>query len=186
MDAPNDTRPQNTRRKFAAMVGVYFVGTFNDNFCRQGAMLLAVAGGLHICKVILLFLFTLPFIIFAAYAGFLADRFSKRSVVIGVKADFARRVCSSVPLVFIIMSWPIILITIFILGLQATIFSPAINGINSGTLSCRLCRYRKRYYRRGRQHSDIARYRRRQALFLISKARYPMSLSVCFLPRQSA
>jgi len=46
MNMPNDTRPQKTRRKFAAMVGVYFVGTFNDNFCRQCVMLLAVAWGL--------------------------------------------------------------------------------------------------------------------------------------------
>ena len=128
MSAPNDTRPQNSRRKFTAMVGVYFVGTLNDNFCRQCAMLLAVAGGLVYLQSYIMFLFTLPFIVFAAYAGFLADRFSKRSVVISVKlVSLIAYVLGIIG--FYLNSWAIILITVFILGLQATVFSPAINGI---------------------------------------------------------
>ena len=128
MDTPNDTHPQDTRRKFTAMVGVYFVGTLNDNFCRQCAMLLAVAGGLAYLQSYIMFLFTLPFIIFAAYAGFLADRFSKRSVVIGAKlVSLVAYVLGIIG--FYLNSWAIILITVFILGLQATVFSPAINGI---------------------------------------------------------
>jgi len=127
MDTPNDTRPQGTRRKFAAMIAVCFVGTFNDNFYRYGAMLLAVAGGLAYLESYIMFLFTLPFIVFAAYAGFLADRFSKRSVIIASKLiSLAAFVAGAVGLY--IMSWPIILITVFVLGMQAAIFSPAING----------------------------------------------------------
>ena len=60
MDTPNDARPQNTRRKFAAMVGVYFVGTLNDNFCRQCVMLLAVAWGLARMQSYITVLFTVP------------------------------------------------------------------------------------------------------------------------------
>ncbi len=128
MDTPNDTLPQNTRRKFAAMVGVYFVGTFNDNFCRQCVMLLAVTWGLSHLQSYITVLFTVPFIIFAAYAGFLADRFPKRSVVIGVKlVSLVAYILGIIG--FYLNSWVIILITVFILGLQATVFSPAINGI---------------------------------------------------------
>jgi acyl-[acyl-carrier-protein]-phospholipid O-acyltransferase/long-chain-fatty-acid--[acyl-carrier-protein] ligase len=128
MDTPNDARPQNTRRKFAAMVGVYFVGTLNDNFCRQCVMLLAVAWGLARMQSYITVLFTVPFIIFAAYAGFLADRFSKRSVVIGVKlVSFVAYILGIIG--FYLNSWAIILVTVFILGLQAAVFSPAINGI---------------------------------------------------------
>jgi MFS family permease len=85
MSTPNDARSQGTRRKFTAMIAVCFMGTFNDNFYRQGAILLAVAGGLAYLQSYIMVLFTLPFIVFAAYAGFLADRFSKRSVIIASK-----------------------------------------------------------------------------------------------------
>ena len=74
-------KPQKTRFKFAAMVGVYFAGTLNDNFCRQCVMMLAVAHGLAYLQGYITVLFTLPFVLFAAYAGFLSDRFSKRSVI---------------------------------------------------------------------------------------------------------
>ena len=127
MSTSNDARPQGTRRKFAAMIAVCFVGTFNDNFYRQGAMLLAVAGGLVYLQSYIMFLFTLPFIVFAAYAGFLADRFSKRSIIIASKLiSLVAFVAGAVGLY--IMSWPIILITTFIIGVQAAVFSPAING----------------------------------------------------------
>jgi MFS family permease len=109
------------------MIAVCFMGTFNDNFYRQGAMLLAVAGGLVYLQSYIMFLFTLPFIVFAAYAGFLADRFSKRSVIITSKLiSLAAFVAGAVGLY--IMSWPIIFMTIFIIGVQAAIFSPAVNG----------------------------------------------------------
>ena len=112
MDTPKDTLAQNTRRKFAAMVGVYFVGTFNDNFCRQCVMLLAVAWGLSHLQSYITVLFTVPFIIFAAHAGFLADRFSKRSVVIGVKVLSLLAYVLGI-IGFYLNSWPIILTTIF-------------------------------------------------------------------------
>jgi len=128
MDTPNDTPPQTTRCKFAAMVAVYFVGTLNDNFCRQCVMLLAVAWGLSHLQGYITVLFTTPFIIFAAYAGFLADRFSKRSVVVGAKlVSLAAYILGIIG--FYLSSWAIILVTVFILGFQATVFSPAINGI---------------------------------------------------------
>jgi len=128
MDTPNNTSPQIARRKFTAMVGVYFVGTLNDNFCRQCAMLLAVAGGLAYLQSYIMFLFTLPFIVFSAYAGFLADRFPKRSVVIGAKLLSLFAYVLGI-IGFYLNSWAIILVTVFIIGLQATLFSPAINGI---------------------------------------------------------
>jgi acyl-[acyl-carrier-protein]-phospholipid O-acyltransferase/long-chain-fatty-acid--[acyl-carrier-protein] ligase len=119
--------PQKTRFKFAAMVGVYFAGTLNDNFCRQCVMMLAVAHGLAYLQGYITVLFTLPFVLFAAYAGFLSDRFSKRSVAIAVKfVSLLAYILGAIGLY--LMSWPIILLTVFILGIQATVFSPAING----------------------------------------------------------
>ncbi|MGA2092266.1 MAG: MFS transporter [Sedimentisphaerales bacterium] len=120
-------RPQKTRFKFAAMVGVYFTGTLNDNLYRQCALILAVSGGMAYLQGYITILFTLPFIIFAAYAGFLSDRFSKCSVVISVKlVSLLAYILGAIGLY--LMSWPIIMITVFLLGIQATVFSPAING----------------------------------------------------------
>jgi acyl-[acyl-carrier-protein]-phospholipid O-acyltransferase/long-chain-fatty-acid--[acyl-carrier-protein] ligase len=124
----NGARHKSTRLKFTAMVGVYFAGTLNDNFCRQCVMLLAVAGGMASMQSYITVLFTAPFIIFAAYAGFLADRFSKRSVVFGVKLVSVLAYVLGV-VGFYLGSWTIVLITVFILGLQATVFSPSINGL---------------------------------------------------------
>jgi acyl-[acyl-carrier-protein]-phospholipid O-acyltransferase/long-chain-fatty-acid--[acyl-carrier-protein] ligase len=128
MSEPNDTHPQNTRWKFTAMVGVYFAGTFNDNFCRQCVMLLAVTWGLSHLQSYITVLFTVPFIIFAAHAGFLADRYPKRSVVIASKLVSIIAYILAI-IGFYFNSWPIILVTVFILGFQAAVFSPAINGI---------------------------------------------------------
>ena len=36
---------RKARRKFAAMACTYFLGVFNDNFYKQAALVLAVAGG---------------------------------------------------------------------------------------------------------------------------------------------
>lgn len=126
-EAAKIAQSRGTRGKFAAMTGAYFAGTLNDNFCRQGIMLLAVAAGMGRMQSYITILFTAPFIFFAAYAGYLSDRFSKRSVVIFVKlTTVGTYILGAIGLY--LMSWPIILITVFILGVQATIFSPAIYG----------------------------------------------------------
>ena len=65
--------------------------------------------------------FTLPFLVFAAPAGYLADRFSKRSVMVVCKAvellvvglGVAAILLGSVPLMFVML---------FILGGQAMMF----------------------------------------------------------------
>ncbi|MBN2019799.1 MAG: MFS transporter [Sedimentisphaerales bacterium] len=116
-----------TRGKFAAMTGVYFAGALNDNFCRQGVMLLAVAAGIGKLQSYITILFTLPFILFAGHAGYLSDRFSKRTVIIGVKlVSVIAYIFGAIGLY--LMSWPVILTVVFVIGAQATFFSPAING----------------------------------------------------------
>ncbi len=105
-------------------------GTFEPDFAathfwRHNAP--GVTAGMEKLQSYITILFTLPFILFAAYAGYLSDRFSKRSVVIGVKlVSVIAYVLGAIGLY--LMSWPIILITVFIIGVQATFFSPAING----------------------------------------------------------
>ncbi|MFA5187482.1 MAG: hypothetical protein WC551_13465, partial [Patescibacteria group bacterium] len=74
------------RAKFVAMAATFSLGVFNDNFYKQAVLLLAVGAGRPDMQGYALALFTLPFIVFAAPAGWLADRFPKRTIVIGAKA----------------------------------------------------------------------------------------------------
>ena len=68
------------------MAGAYTLGVFNDNFFKQAALVLAVAAGRNSMQGFALAVFTLPFLIFSAPAGWMADRFPKSKVVIGAKA----------------------------------------------------------------------------------------------------
>jgi len=60
-------------------------GVFNDSFFRQSAMLLAISEGARSKQGWIMALFTVPYLIVAAPAGWLADRFPKRGVVIAAK-----------------------------------------------------------------------------------------------------
>ncbi|MDD5676502.1 MAG: MFS transporter [Kiritimatiellae bacterium] len=115
------------RTKFVAMAATFSLGVFNDNFYKQAVLLLAVGAGRPDMQGYALALFTLPFIVFAAPAGWMADRFPKRTIVIGAKTmelaamlAGAAGVCSG--------HWWLIFTMLGLMGLQAACFSPALNG----------------------------------------------------------
>ncbi len=126
-DAPISQQVRAARGKFAAMAGTYSLGVLNDNFFKQAACLLAVYVGKPYLQDTAVVIFTLPWLIFAAYAGWAADRFAKRHVVIFAKAmEVAAMVCGGVGIILI--NWPLVMVMMFLMALQSTIFSPAING----------------------------------------------------------
>ncbi len=125
MDEPQ--KPQKTRLKFAAMAAAYSAGNLNDNFFKQSALILAVVSGRSYLQGYATIVFTLPFILFAAYAGFCADRFPKRSMIITAKAiEFA--VMLLVAFAVYSLSWSLMMFSLGLLGLQATLFGPSLNG----------------------------------------------------------
>ncbi len=118
---------RRARGKFAAMAGTYCLGVFNDNFFKQAACLMAVyAGRVHLQSLAVI-VFTLPWLLFAAPAGWLADRFSKRNIVIASKLlELAAMLCGGIGVLTV--DWTLILLMMFLMALQSTIFSPALNG----------------------------------------------------------
>lgn len=105
----------------------YGMGTFNDNFFKQVALLLSAAAGLADLQSLATILFSLPFVLCSAWAGWLADRVSKQRIVIWSKfLDLLAMLVGAISLYY--LYWPGIMTVIFIMGLQATIFSPALNG----------------------------------------------------------
>jgi len=116
------TRIGSARGQFAAMAGAYSLGAFNDNFFRTAVILLAVGMEHWIMAV-----FFLPFILLAAQAGWMADRFSKRSVVIFAKSlELAAMLCGAAGM--IVGSWPLIMTMLVIMATQSAIFSPSLKG----------------------------------------------------------
>ena len=124
MDAALKTRIRSARGKFAAMAGTYSLGVFNDNFFKIAVLLLAV--GRPALKFWINTLFMLPFILLAAPAGWMADRFPKRTVVILAKAlELLAMLCGAAGI--ITSSWLLMLIMVALMATQSAIFSPSLN-----------------------------------------------------------
>jgi len=124
-----DIRAQIRRARglFAAMVVAYALGVFNDNFFKQVAVLKAQYGGMRWLKGLALGLFALPYLLFSAYAGWLADRFPKRNIIIGTKIwELAAMLTGAVGV--LTGSWVLIIAMVFMMGFQSAVFGPALNG----------------------------------------------------------
>ena len=111
----------------AGMGACYALGAFTDNFYKQAAILLAASTQMTSMQSIATVLFSLPYIAFSAWAGWLADRKVKKHIVVAAKTMELLALLAG-GLMLVNGNWPGILAVIFCMGTQATIFSPAING----------------------------------------------------------
>ncbi len=115
------------RSKFISMAGTYGLGVFNDSFFRNSVILMAISGSHHGMEGWIMAVFTLPYILFASYVGWLADRFPKRNIVISSKAlELVAMISGAIGIC--LGSWPLIFAMVFTMGLQSCIFNPALNG----------------------------------------------------------
>src|SRR5262245_44109057 len=106
-----------------------FLGAFNDNVLKIVASLLAmetlgtVTGPTYVAGALVL-----PFLLFSGYAGALADRLSKRRVLVAVKVfELAIMAVATVGLAS--RSTSVLLVAVFLMGTHSTFFSPAKYGI---------------------------------------------------------
>ncbi|MCJ8190437.1 MFS transporter [Sphingomicrobium aestuariivivum] len=117
------------RRRFAPLFAVQFLGALNDNLFRTAMVLLvifgiyddpdteaslsALAGGL----------FILPFMLFSAVAGSLADAHDKAKVIRHIKsAELVIMLCGAAGL--LLQNVPLLLGTLAATGLQSAFFGP--------------------------------------------------------------
>ncbi|QDT48716.1 Bifunctional protein Aas [Symmachiella dynata] len=90
---PSASVPYNglSSRSFVALLVTQFLGAINDNMFRWLVVPIAKVKfeeeGLdaNLALSIGLFCFTLPYLLFVPYAGYFADKFSKRTVIVGCK-----------------------------------------------------------------------------------------------------
>src|SRR5215469_13157457 len=113
---------------FQAFLWVQFLGAFNDSVYQTIVALHAgsVKGGVFVPLVPAVF--TLPTLLFSGYSGHLADRVSKRTVLIAVKVfEIAIMLFG---LATLRAGWTESMLgVVFLMGLHAAVFSPAKYGI---------------------------------------------------------
>ena len=130
--AAHDDRPELLHdRSFQGLNLTQFFGAFNDNLFKQLVMLdcldQASQGGKDL-QGLGLVLFAVPFIAISGFAGFLSDRFSKRTIIVLCKV--AEVVIVLLGMVgFLAHSLPFLLPVLCLMGAPSAFFGPSKYGI---------------------------------------------------------
>ncbi|MGO9246746.1 MAG: acyl-[ACP]--phospholipid O-acyltransferase [Verrucomicrobiia bacterium] len=124
---------QPWRRGFWSLIVTQFQGAFSDNALKTlvtfFGLSLALPAFWHKALVPLTTaVFSLPFILFSMAGGFLADRYSKRAVTIGVKV-FEIAIMSFATAAFVFQSLPLGIMAIFLMGTHSAFFGPSKYGL---------------------------------------------------------
>lgn len=116
-------------RRLGPLFITQFLGAFNDNVFKQALILILVFGTLTITVEINFLvnaaaaLFVLPFFLFSATAGALADRFEKSFLIRKVKI-FEICVAVLAAIALVLQNVFALLFVLFLLGAQSTFFGP--------------------------------------------------------------
>ncbi len=116
------------KRRFGPFFFTQFLGAFNDNVFRQALILLIASGVVAGTEVntlnnVALALFILPFFLFSALAGQVADKYDRAMLVRRIKlAEVLIMGCAAAG--FFFSSVYFLLAVLFLMGLQSTFFGP--------------------------------------------------------------
>jgi acyl-[acyl-carrier-protein]-phospholipid O-acyltransferase/long-chain-fatty-acid--[acyl-carrier-protein] ligase len=120
-------------KEFLALNITQALGALNDNAFKMMVTLLIVdlivnpqMGSRYVSLISAVFV--IPFILFSTFSGYLADRFSKRTVLIYSKAMEIVVMGFGVFALYL-QSIPFMIATLFFMALQSTFFGPAKYGI---------------------------------------------------------
>lgn len=119
-----------TQRRFLPFFVTQFLGAFNDNFFKQAYVVLVTTQGLSLAGMngsTLAFLagafFMAAYFPFSAIAGQLADKYEKGKLITAIKIlEVVIMLAATIGLV--LTSVPILLGTLFLMGIQSALFSP--------------------------------------------------------------
>ena len=130
---PAEIKAQSWARSFWSLIVTQFQGAFSDNVLKNLVLFLLVSAGLpkekrdELVPVIGL-LFAIPFVLFSMLGGYLADRYSKRTITIATKImEIAVAVVALIGLTTRIL--PLQLAAIFLISTQAALFGPSKYGL---------------------------------------------------------
>ncbi len=118
------------QRRFAPFFGTQFLGALNDNIFRNGLVILITFQGVKLLGMdysvlanVAAFLFILPFFLFSATAGQLADKYEKSMLMQRVKLlEIALMILAAFAL--LTKQYALLLFVLFLMGCQSTLFGP--------------------------------------------------------------
>src|ERR1051326_1384262 len=121
------------RRGFWSLIATQFQGAFNENALKFLTIYLILTiekdkNQREQLEFLVGALFAAPFILFSPLGGYLADRFSKRSVTIGTKV-FEIAVMVLAVLAFVGPNFAMALAAIFLVCMQGALFGPSKYGL---------------------------------------------------------
>lgn len=117
-------------KRFSAMFATQFLGAFNDNVFKQGLILVltfmaAAKLGMSVSLLnnLAAMLFVLPFFLFSALAGQIADKYEKSWLTRYIKIlEIVIMVVAAVGFVFEI--YPLLFVALFLMGTHSAFFGP--------------------------------------------------------------
>jgi 1-acyl-sn-glycerol-3-phosphate acyltransferase len=120
-----------TQRRFAPFFITQFLGAFNDNIFRNGLIIVVTFQGVSLFDLnasqlanVAGALFILPFFLFSATAGQLADKYEKSGLMRRVKLlEIALMLIAATA--FVGDHYGLLLFVLFLMGFQSTLFGPA-------------------------------------------------------------
>jgi acyl-[acyl-carrier-protein]-phospholipid O-acyltransferase/long-chain-fatty-acid--[acyl-carrier-protein] ligase len=119
------------QRGYTALLAAQILGSFNDNLFKMVVSLLALGVGIGGGSAYLSLagaVFILPYLLFSGYAGHVADRFDKRSVLVFAKmVEVAIMGLALASLMSGRIGW--MMAILFLMATQSAFFSPAKYGI---------------------------------------------------------
>jgi acyl-[acyl-carrier-protein]-phospholipid O-acyltransferase / long-chain-fatty-acid--[acyl-carrier-protein] ligase len=130
MNKTDTSQEVGSLRGFWALIVTQFQGAFSDNVLKNLVVFVAIFGTTmtsaqqHQFGESIGALFSLPFILFSMAGGYLADRFSKRSVMLGVKV-FELAIMSLVLAGLWTLNHHILLACVFLMGTHSAFFGPS-------------------------------------------------------------
>lgn len=130
--AQHSYRDTLSRRGLLPFLWTQFLGAFNDNLFKFVVTLVAAgaAVGADANRAVSIagMVFVVPFLLFSGYAGQFADAYSKRTVLVVTKS--LEIIATGLALLaFAIGHLELLFVTLFLISVQATFFSPAKYGI---------------------------------------------------------
>lgn len=119
-----------SQRRFAPFFATQFLGALNDNIFRNGLVILITFQGVLVAGMdhtqlanVAGALFILPFFLFSATAGQLADKYEKSLLMRRIKVlEIVLMTLAAVALVS--QSYSVLLLVLFLMGVQSTLFGP--------------------------------------------------------------
>jgi 1-acyl-sn-glycerol-3-phosphate acyltransferase len=118
------------QRRFAPFFATQFLGALNDNVFRNGLVILITFQGVLVAGMgsrtlanVAGALFILPFFLFSASAGQLADKFEKSLLIRRIKL-LEIALMSGAAFAFVTESYGVLLAVLFLMGLQSALFGP--------------------------------------------------------------